>query len=116
MNTKKRLEEYAEVTVWMSAFNWRAVKIKELPFQKEGLVTAFYSVLNNTIYIAPDKSEAVFFGILVHEMYHAYQRYSMGLAKYLFQKTFCRRKLEDGAEYQEENAIEWYHLNKYLNK
>ena len=102
------LEEFAEINAWMSAFNWRAVKIKELPFQKEGLITAFYSVLNNTIYIAPDKSEAVFFGILVHEMYHAYQRHTMGLVKYLFQKTFCRRKLEAGAEDQEENAIEWY--------
>ena len=92
---------------WMGEFAWERVGIKRLPFQKEGIVTAFYTFLGNKIYIADDESDNVFFAILVHEMKHAHQCHVKGWLLYLLEKAFFRKKLEKEAEEQEMASIDW---------
>ena len=92
---------------WMGEFAWEKVGIKRLPFQKEGIVTAFYTLLGNQIYIADDTSDNVFFAILVHEMKHAHQRHMKGWLLYLLEKAFFRKNLEKEAEEQEIASIDW---------
>lgn len=107
---KKALEIFSQTDAgaFLNDFDHKSVKIEELPFQKEGLVTAYYSVISNKIRIAPDSNESVYFGILVHELYHVYQRYKYGLLPYLLIKALFRCFLEKGAEDVELKAVEWY--------
>ena len=93
---------------WLLTFDYQAIPIKPLPFKLEGLITAAYITIPQAVYIGEDEDIAVWFGSLVHELYHAYQRHSMGLAKYLFYKTFCRKKLEAPAKDAELEAVQWY--------
>lgn len=93
---------------WLLTFDYAKITIKPLPFKMEGLITAAYIIMPEAVYVGGDKNNAVWFGSLIHELYHAYQRHTMGLAKYLFCKTFCRKKLETPAKQAELDAVQWY--------
>lgn len=92
---------------WLNNFPWRDVNVKSLPVGIEGVVQAAYFAVTNTIRCAPDRSGDVYFGTLVHELYHAYQRSQMGLIRYLVAKTFSRQKLETPAKAAELAAVAW---------
>lgn len=92
---------------WLNEFEWHKIPIKPLKFGVEGLVTAMYYALTDTLKIAYDRSDEVFFGSVIHELYHAYQRHTMGLVKYLLMKTFRRKNLEAPAKQAELDATEW---------
>lgn len=92
---------------WMNEFVWQKIQIKPLKFGVEGLVTAMYCALTNKLKIADDRSDDVFFGSVIHELYHAYQRHTMGLVKYLLMKTFRRKALETPAKQAELDATQW---------
>lgn len=92
---------------WLNLFDWRKVKIKPMNLNIEGFVTAIYFSPFNTIGISTDKDERVWFGSLIHELYHAYQRDQYGLMKYIFKKTFNRSDFEEPAKQAELNATEW---------
>ena len=94
--------------VWLTRFPYTKVRIKELPAGIEGVVQAAYLALSNTVVCAPDKCESVFFSSVVHELYHAYQRHTLGIFRYLLLKTFCRKELETGAKAAELDAVTWY--------
>lgn len=67
-----------------------------------------YLPFAKAIYVKPDDCEAVEFGTIVHELRHAYQRYSWGILRYLFRKAITRRQIEADAEKCELDAVEWY--------
>lgn len=92
---------------WLHEFAWHKIPIKPLKFGVEGVVTAMYCALTDKLKIAGDRSDEVFFGSVIHELYHAYQRHTMGLVKYLLMKTFRRKKLEAPAKQAELDATEW---------
>ena len=92
---------------WLHGFAWHKIPIKPLKFGVEGLVTAMYCAMTDTLKIADDRSDEVFFGSVIHELYHAYQRHTTGLVKYLLMKTFRRKKLEAPAKQAELDATEW---------
>lgn len=102
------LKQYSEQAQWLKTFDYQKVQIKPLPFFKEGIIVAAYLALINTIYIAPDQSQAVYFGTLIHELYHAYQKHSMGLLKYTICKIFNRSKLQEYAKEAQLKAVQWY--------
>lgn len=92
---------------WLNEFTWQKIPVKPLKICVEGVVTAMYCALTDTLKIAGDRSDEVFFGSVIHELYHAYQRHAMGLVKYLLMKTFRRKKLEAPAKQAELDATEW---------
>lgn len=93
---------------WLLTFDYVKIPIKPLPFKVEGLITAMYIIVPETVYVGEDENDAVWFGSLVHELYHAYQRHTMGFCKYFFCKTFRRKKLEEPAKQAELDAVQWY--------
>lgn len=93
---------------WLLTFNYARIPIKPLPFKMEGVITAMYITFPEAVYVGEDEDNAVWFGSLIHELYHAYQRHSMGLAKYLLYKTFRRKNLEEPAKQVELDAVQWY--------
>ena len=93
---------------WLLTFDYHKIPVKRLPFKLEGLITAAYIICPEAVYVGGDKNNAVWFGSLVHELYHAYQRHTIGLAKYMFYKTFRRKKLEAPAKEAEFDAVQWY--------
>lgn len=103
------IAEYADSITgcWPECFDWQKVKIKPMKLNIEGLITAVYLTATNTIKVSSDKDERVWFGSLIHELYHAYQRDQYGLAKYIFKKTFNRSDFEEPAKQAELNATEW---------
>lgn len=72
----------------------------------EGRRQAAYSALLDRLYVAPDKNEAVWFGSVVHELRHAYQRHRFGLLLYMLLKII-RPVIEKPAKQAELNATEW---------
>lgn len=92
---------------WLNEFAWQKIPIKPLKFGVEGVVTAMYCALTDTLKIADDRSDAVFFGSVIHELYHAYQRHTKGIMRYLFMKTFRRSEIEAPAKQAELDATEW---------
>lgn len=92
---------------WLNEFEWQKIPDEPLKFGVEGVVTAMYCALTNKLKIADDRSDEVFFGSVIHELYHAYQRHTMGLVKYLLMKTFRRKALEAPAKEAELDATEW---------
>lgn len=92
---------------WLNAFAWQKIPVKPMKICVEGKVTAMYCVMTDELKIADDRSDEVFFGSVIHELYHAYQRHAMGLVKYLLMKTFRRKKLEAPAKQAELDATEW---------
>ena len=92
---------------WLNEFAWQKIPDEPLKFGVEGVVTAMYCALTDTLKIAYDRSDEVFFGSVIHELYHAYQRHTMGLVKYLLMKTFMRKALEAPAKQAELDATQW---------
>jgi hypothetical protein len=93
---------------WLLTFEYAKIPIKPLPFKMEGVITAMYIIFPEAVYVSGDKNNDVVFGSLVHELYHAYQRHTMGFCKYFFCKTFNRKKLEEPAKQAELDAVQWY--------
>lgn len=105
----KLLKKYANSNGhWLLLFDYTSIPLKHLPFKIEGLVTASYLSVLDVLYVADDKDIDTWFGSLIHELYHAYQRHTLGLVKYLLYKTFRRKKLEEPAKEAELDAVEWY--------
>lgn len=101
---------------WLECFDWRRVRIKPMRLKIEGVVTASYRALTHTVKVAPDTDDRVWFGSLMHEYYHAYQRERMGLVSYLLAKTFDRSQLEVPAKRAELDATRWigdYKIQKW---
>lgn len=98
---------YSGKANWLHKFVWAKIPVKPLKFGVEGKVTAMYCAMTDKLKIADDRSDEVFFGSVIHELYHAYQRHTMGLVKYLLMKTFRRKKLEAPAKQAELDATEW---------
>lgn len=98
---------YSGKANWLHKFVWQKILVKPLKISIEGVVTAMYCALSDTLKIADDRSDEVFFGSVIHELYHAYQRHTTGLVKYLLMKTFRRKKLEAPAKQAELDATEW---------
>ena len=98
---------YSGRASWLHELAWQKIPIKPLKICVEGKVTAMYCALTDKLKIADDRSDEVFFGSVIHELYHAYQRHTMGLVKYLLIKTFRRKKLEAPAKQAELDATEW---------
>ena len=92
---------------WLNEFAWQKIPDEPLKFGVEGVLTAMYCAMTDELKIADDRSDEVFFGSVIHELYHAYQRHGMGLVKYLLMKTFRRKKLEAPAKQAELDATEW---------
>ena len=110
MYLQKMLKEYADsdAGAWLCAFPWQEVRIASLGVRIEGVATALYCALSDTVKVAPDSEDAVFFSSVVHELYHAYQRHTMGLVRYLLCKLFFRSALERPAKDAELDAVLWF--------
>ena len=110
MDLHAMLTDYAasDAGKWMNEFPWQAVRITLLPFRVEGIATALYCALTDTVKVAPDTEDSVFWGSVVHELYHAYQRHTMGIVRYLLCKLFSRSALERPAKYAELDAVLWF--------
>lgn len=98
---------YSGKANWLHEFAWQKIPDEPLKFGVEGKVTAMYCAMTDELKIADDRSDEVFFGSVIHELYHAYQRHTTGLVKYLLMKTFRRKKLEAPAKQAELDATEW---------
>lgn len=72
----------------------------------EGKRQAMYSALFDRLYVAPDKNAAVWFGSVVHELRHAYQRHRFGLLLYMLLKII-RPVIERPAKKAELAATAW---------
>ena len=110
---------YSGRASWLHEFAWQKIPVKPLKICVEGVVTAMYCALTDKLKIACDRSDEVFFGSVIHELYHAYQRHTMGLVKYLLMKTFRRKKLEAPAKQAELDATQWYgdqRINQWKEK
>lgn len=92
---------------WLHAFAWQKIPVEPMKICVEGKVTAMYCAMTDELKIADDRSDEVFFGSVIHELYHAYQRHTTGLVKYLLMKTFRRKALEAPAKQAELDATEW---------
>ena len=110
MDLQKLLNDYAasDAGEWLCAFPWKEVKITSFGIKIEGVATAAYCALSDTVKVAPDSEDAVFFSSVVHELYHACQRHTMGLVWYLLCKLFFRSALERPAKDAELDAILWF--------
>ena len=73
---------------FLNTFHWKEIQIKEMNFSIEGVVTAMYCALTDTLKVAPDRADDVFFGSVIHELRHAAQRHASGFLLYLLKKTF----------------------------
>ena len=106
----KKIYEFSDSgrASWLHEFAWQKIPVKPLKFGVEGVVTAMYCSITDELKIADDRSDEVFFGSVIHELYHAYQRHTTGLVKYLLMKTFRRKKLEAPAKQAELDATQWY--------
>ena len=86
---------------WLKQFNWRAVKVRAMPFVKPGIIMAMYVGPFNMVWLEDLTKASDPFNIwatdVIHEFYHAYQYHTMGPIKYLFTKVFNRKKLEEDA-------------------
>ena len=61
---------------WLNEFAWQKIPVKPLKICVEGKVTAMYCALTDKLKIADDLSDEVYFGSVIHELYHAYQRHT----------------------------------------
>ena len=98
---------YSGKADWLNDFYWEVIPFEPMKFGAEGICTACYFAVSNKIKVASDVSGDVYFGSVIHELYHAYQRHTMGLMKYLLMKTFRRKKLEAPAKQAELEATQW---------
>ncbi|UKI34040.1 MAG: hypothetical protein L6W00_11960 [Lentisphaeria bacterium] len=104
---KTILAEYEQTFsgAWLRKTPWRNIELRSMS-GTEGKVQAMYSALFDRLYVAPDKSEAVWFGSVVHELRHAYQRHRFGLLLYMLLKII-RPVVERPAKQAELEATEW---------
>lgn len=108
------LEDYSKMPEgnWLNEFDWKSVKLGKLPFVIDGVFVAMYLAEANKVLLENPETTEVTFDIwatdLIHEMYHAYQRHTMGLFKYLLFKIFRRKKLEEEAE---NASLKWLEMN-----
>lgn len=112
MNTEKlksMIEAFSgtEAGNFLNSFPWKEIPVKEMKFSIEGIATAMYCALTDSLKVAPDRSDEVFFGSVIHELRHAAQRHDSGLMLYLLKKTFTRHKLEREARSAELSATKW---------
>lgn len=107
MNLTDRLSEYeqTESGAWLQETPWRGMELRSMT-GIEGKRQAMYSALFDRLYVAPDKNEAVWFGSVIHELRHAYQRHRFGLLLYMLLKII-RPVIEKPAKQAELNAAEW---------
>lgn len=104
---KTILAEYEQTFsgAWLRKTPWRNIELRSMS-GTEGKVQAMYSALFDRLYVAPDKSEAVWFGSVVHELRHAYQRHRFGLLLYMLLKII-RPVVERPAKQAELDATAW---------
>ena len=106
-NLTKLLTEYEQTSdgAWLHETPWRNMELRSMTGE-EGKRQAMYSALFDRLYVAPDKSEAVWFGSVVHELRHAYQRHRLGLLLYMLLKV-VRPLIERPAKEAELDATAW---------
>ena len=106
-NLTELLSEYEQTATgeWLQKTPWRGMEVRSMTGE-EGKRQAMYSALFDRLYVAPDKSKAVWFGSVVHELRHAYQRHRFGLLLYMLLKII-RPVIERPAKKAELEATEW---------
>ena len=104
---EKRLAEYEQTATgeWLQKTPWRNMELRSMT-GVEGKRQAMYSALFDRLYIAPDRNAAVWFGSVVHELRHAYQRHRFGLLLYMLLKII-RPVVERPAKQAELDATAW---------
>lgn len=107
MNLTELLTEYEQTSggAWLRETPWRGMDVRSM-IGIEGRRQAMYSALFDRLYVAPDKSKAVWFGSVVHELRHAYQRHRFGLLLYMLLKV-VRPVVEKPAKQAELDATAW---------
>mgnify|MGYP000130281317 CR=1 FL=1 len=106
-NLTELLSEYEQTSggAWLQETPWRGMEVRSMTGE-EGKRQAMYSALFDRLYVAPDKSKAVWFGSVVHELRHAYQRHRLGLLLYMLMKII-RPVVEKPAKQAELDATDW---------
>lgn len=104
---EKLLAEYEQTSggAWLHETPWRRIELRSMT-GVEGKRQAMYSALFDRLYVAPDKNVAVWFGSVVHELRHAYQRHRFGLLLYMLLKII-RPVIEKPAKQAELDATAW---------
>lgn len=104
---EKLLAEYEQTFsgAWLRKTPWRRIELQSMN-GVEGKRQAMYSALFDRLYVAPDKNAAVWFGSVVHELRHAYQRHRFGLLLYMLLKII-RPVIERPAKQAELDATAW---------
>ena len=104
---EKLLAEYEQTSggAWLRETPWRRIELRSMT-GVEGKYQAMYSALFDRLYVAPDKNAPVWFGSVVHELRHAYQRHRFGLLLYMLLKII-RPVIEKPAKEAELDATEW---------
>ena len=106
-NLTDLLTEYEQTSggAWLQETPWRGMEVRSMTGE-EGKRQAMYSALFDRLYVAPDKSAPVWFGSVVHELRHAYQRHRFGLLLYMLLKII-RPVIERPAKKAELEATAW---------
>ena len=106
-NLTELLTEYEQTSggAWLRETPWRDMEVRSMT-GIEGRRQAMYSALFDRLYVAPDKNAPVWFGSVVHELRHAYQRHWLGLLLYMLLKV-VRPLIERPAKEAELDATEW---------
>ena len=104
---EKILAEYEQTSggAWLRETPWRGMEVRSMT-GVEGKRQAMYSALFDRLYVAPDKNAPVWFGSVVHELRHAYQRHRFGLLLYMLLKII-RPVIERPAKQAELDATKW---------
>lgn len=107
MNLTDVLIEYEQTSggAWLRETPWRGMEVRSMT-GIEGKRQAMYSALFDRLYISPDKNAPVWFGSVVHELRHAYQRHRFGLLLYILLKII-RPVIEKPAKEAELAATDW---------
>ena len=106
-NFTELLSEYEQTSggAWLQETPWRGMEVRSMTGE-EGKRQAMYSALFDRLYVAPDKNAPVWFGSVVHELRHAYQRHRFGLLLYILLKII-RPVIERPAKKAELDATAW---------
>lgn len=106
-NFTELLSEYEQTSTgaWLQETPWRGMEVRSMT-GIEGKRQAAYFALFDRLYVAPDKNAPVWFGSVVHELRHAYQRHRFGLLLYMLLKII-RPVIERPAKKAELEATEW---------
>jgi hypothetical protein len=91
--------------------------LSKIPFvnKKPLCASGAFSGVNLTVYFEPDLP-AMEFSNIVHELRHAWQYKKYGKLRYLFMKTFMRKRLEQDAWNWEEKSLYWITAKEVMNK